>query len=96
MRSPAREYVPPAATLVKIQQLDDGLGRIFTLRSSRSVDQTTQEREKDCSWRCQESGRPERKGPSAILTRSVIAQPLTGDAIAILQSTSLGCVHFRH
>ncbi|GLT39475.1 hypothetical protein SLA2020_136630 [Shorea laevis] len=71
--------------LVKIQQLDDRLGRIFTLRSSRSVDQNTEGREKDFSWRCQESGRPERKGPSAIPTRSVIAQPLTGDAIAILQ-----------
>ncbi|GLT38712.1 hypothetical protein SLA2020_129420 [Shorea laevis] len=61
--------------LVKIQQLDDRLGQIFTLRSSRSVDQTTQGREKDFSWRCQESGRPERKGLSAFLTRSVIAHP---------------------
>ncbi|GLT39474.1 hypothetical protein SLA2020_136620 [Shorea laevis] len=54
--------------LVKIQQLDDRLDRIFTLRSSRSVDQTTQGREKDFSWRCQEGGRSERKGPSAIPT----------------------------
>ncbi|GLT35786.1 hypothetical protein SLA2020_102100 [Shorea laevis] len=82
--------------LVKIQQLDDRLGQIFTLRSSRSVGQTTQGREKDFSWRCQESGRPERKGLSSIPTRSVIAHPFTGDAIAMSQPLSFGCVHLRH